>query len=200
VGDGARLYTAVVGIQAPTMPATGQVEAALNVAAPHWYAAYTCPRHEKRVAEHLAGRDVEFFLPQYETVSRWKDRRVRLTLPLFPGYVFVRIPLQERLRVLEVPSVVRLVGSNGHPTPLPEDELEKLRHGLSGVVGAEPHPFLVTGRRVRIVRGPLEGLEGILLRRKGLYRLVLSLDLIQRSICVDVDITDVVPTVHAGRN
>ncbi len=182
------------------MPVVGQPEAALDRSTPQWYAAYTYPRHEKRVAEHLAGRAVEFFLPQYETVSRWKDRRVRLTLPLFPGYVFVRIPLPERLRVLEVPSIVRLVGSNGHPTPLPEDELEKLRNGLSGLLGAEPHPFLVTGRSVRIVRGPLEGLEGILLRRKGQYRLVLSLDLIQRSICVDVDVTDVVPAVHAGRN
>jgi transcription antitermination factor NusG len=182
------------------MPAVRQPEAVLDRSVPQWYAAYTYPRHEKRVAEHLAGRAVEFFLPQYETVSRWKDRRVRLTLPLFPGYIFVRIPLQERLRVLEVPSIVRLVGSNGHPTPLPEDELEKLRNGLSGSLGAEPHPFLVTGRSVRIVRGPLEGLEGILLRRKGQFRLVLSLDLIQRSICVDVDVTDVVPAVHAGRN
>src|SRR5258708_19035432 len=195
-----KLYTAVMGMQGPTRAAAGQAEAGLSVARPQWYAAYTCARHEKRVAEHLAGRDVEFFLPQYETVSRWKDRRVRLTLPLFPGYVFVRIPLRERLRVLEVPSIVRLVGSNGHPTPLPEDELEKLRNGLSGLLGAEPHPFLVTGRSVRIVRGPLEGLEGILLRRKGQFRLVLSLDLIQRSICVDVDITDVVPAVHTGRN
>ncbi len=67
---------------------------------PHWYAAYTFPRHEKRVAEHLVGRGVEFFLPQYETVRRWKDRRVRLSLPLFPGYVFVHVPLGERLRVL----------------------------------------------------------------------------------------------------
>ncbi|HWX54288.1 MAG TPA: UpxY family transcription antiterminator [Verrucomicrobiae bacterium] len=168
--------------------------------APHWYAIYTCPRHEKRVAEHLAGRAVEFFLPQYETVSRRKDRRVRLSLPLFPGYLFVRILLEERLRVLEAPGVVRLVGSNGHPAELPEEDLEKLRNGLSGSLRAEPHPFLAAGRRVQIVRGPLEGLAGILLRRKGQFRVVLSLDLIQRSICVDVDVADVVPAFHPGRN
>ena len=175
-------------------------EALVNQAAPHWYAVYTCPRHEKRVADHLAGRNVEYFLPQYETVSRWKDRRVRLSLPLFPGYLFVRIPLLERLKVLEVPSVVRLVGTNGHPTPLPEEDLEKLRIGLGGSLSAEPHPFLVAGRRVRIIRGPLEGLVGVLLRRKGQFRVVLSLELIQRSIVVDVDVTDVVPAIHAGRN
>jgi len=169
-------------------------------AVPHWYAVYTCSRHEKRVAEHLEGRAVEVFLPQYETVSRWKDRRVCLNLPLFPGYLFVHIQLCERVRVLEVPGVVRLVGANGQPAALPDCELEKLRDGLSGSLRAEPHPFLAAGRRVRIVRGPLDGLVGILLRHKGQYRVVISLDLIQRSICVDVDITDVVPAGHPGRN
>jgi transcription antitermination factor NusG len=177
-----------------------QSEDILAPAVPHWYAVYTCSRHEKRVAENLAGRAVEVFLPQYETVSRWKDRRVCLNLPLFPGYLFVHISLRERVRVLEVPGVVYLVGTNGQPAALPGYELEKLRDGLSGSLHPEPHPFLAAGRRVRIVRGPLEGLTGILLRRKGQYRVVLSLDLIQRSICVDVDITDVIPAGHPGRN
>ena len=163
-----------------------EIEAGRTLAQPRWYAAYTCPRHEKSVAEQLTGRGVEFYLPLYETVSRWKDRRVRLSLPLFPGYVFVRIPLCERLHVLGVPSVVRLVGFNGRPAPLPEEEIESLRNGLSAL-RAEPYPFLKAGRHVRIVQGPLQGLEGVLLRRKGRYRLVISLDLIQRSICVDVD-------------
>ncbi len=160
-----------------------------------WYAACTWPRHEKRVAEQLAGRAVECFLPQYESVRRWKDRRVRLQLPLFPGYIFVRMTLGERLRVLEVPSVVRLVGFNGKPAPLPEDEMERLKNGLSASLRAEPHPFLTAGRRVRIVRGPLEGLEGILLRRRSAFRIVLSLELIQRSICIEVDSTAVQPVI-----
>lgn len=164
---------------------------------PHWYAAYTFPRHEKRVAEQFAGRGVEFFLPQYETVRRWKDRRVLLSLPLFPSYVFVHIPLGERLRVLEVPSVVRLVGFNGIPIPLPESEVEKLRNGLDASLRAKPHPFLTIGQRVRIVHGTLEGMEGILLRRKGLFRVVLSLDLIQRSISVELD-TEAIQTVSHG--
>jgi transcription antitermination factor NusG len=170
-----------------------EIEAGRTLAQPRWYAAYTCPRHEKSVAGQLTGRGVEFYLPLYETVSRWKDRRVRLSLPLFPGYVFVRIPLCERLRVLGVPSVVRLVGFTGRPAPLPEEEIESLRNGLS-TLRAEPHPFLKAGRRVRIVQGPLQGLEGVLLRRKGRYRLVISLDLIQRSICVDVDADSLQPT------
>lgn len=170
-----------------------EIEAGRTLAQPRWYAAYTCPRHEKSVAEQLTGRGVEFYLPLYETVSRWKDRRVRLSLPLFPGYVFVRIPLCERLRVLGVPSVVRLVGFNGRPAPLPEEEIQSLRNGL-GALRTEPHPFLKAGRRVRIVQGPLQGLEGVLLRRKGRCRLVISLDLIQRSICVDVDADSLQPT------
>src|SRR5215467_5686626 len=98
---------------------------------PHWYAAYTCSRHEKRVVEHLSNRSVEHYFPQYETVSRWKDRRVLVSLPLFPGYVFVHISLCERLRVLTVPGVVRLVGFHGLPAPLPGEAIEELRKGLS---------------------------------------------------------------------
>ena len=158
-----------------------------------WYAAYTCANREKRIAEQLRGRAIEHFLPLYEAVHRWKDRRVRLELPLFPGYVFVRLPLAERLRVLEVPSVVRLVGFGEHPEPLNDDEVETLRIGLRSGLGAQPHAFLPLGRRVRITHGPLSGLEGVLLRRKGNLRIVLSVDLIQRSIVVDVDAADVVP-------
>ncbi len=118
---------------------------------------------------------------------------MRLQLPLFPGYVFVRMALVDRLRVLQVPSVVHLVGFNGHLAALPDAEIEGLKNGLTGGVRAEPHPFLTAGRRVRIKAGPLEGREGILLRRKGSLRVVLSIELIQRSIVVDVDVADVQP-------
>jgi len=160
---------------------------------PHWYVAQTCSRHEKRVAEQLSGRGIENFLPLYEMMSRWKDRRVRVQLPLFPGYVFVRVPLQERLRALEIPSVARLVGFGGLPAPLPDDEMEAMRNGLAGQLHAEPHPYLTVGRRVRIKSGPLAGLQGILLRKKGNYRFLLSVDLIQRSVAADVDIADIEP-------
>src|ERR1700691_238866 len=98
---------------------------------PHWYAAYTCANHEKGVTEQLERRSVENFLPLYESVRRWKDRRVRLQLPLFPGYVFVRLALRDRLQVLEIPSVVRLVGVDRYPTPLPAEEIETIRACLA---------------------------------------------------------------------
>src|SRR5207302_5892310 len=112
-----------------------------------WYAAYTCAHHEKRVAAELGARQVEHFLPLYSSMRRWKDRRVQLEFPLFPGYVFVRLALRERLRVLQVPSVVRLVGFSGQPTELPDTEMEIMRSGLSQSLSAEPHPFLTVGRR-----------------------------------------------------
>ncbi len=161
--------------------------------APRWYAAYTCANHEKRVSHQLRSRGVEHFLPLYTAVHRWKDRRVRLDLPLFPGYIFVRLPLTERLRALEVPGIARLVGFGDRPVALPALEIDALRSGLSGSLSAQPHPFLTVGHRVRISNGPLAGMEGILLRKKGNFRLVLSLDLIRRSIVVEADAADLAP-------
>jgi transcription antitermination factor NusG len=165
--------------------------------AARWYAAYTCANHEKRVREQLEQRDVESFLPVYESVRRWKDRRMRLQLPLFASYVFVRMPAADRLRVLQVPGVVRLVGFNGQLSALPDEEIEALKRGLANGVRAEPHPFLSVGRRVRVKRGPFEGRQGILLRRKGKLRLVLSIDLILRSVVMDIDAADVEPVVRS---
>src|SRR6266702_7214813 len=144
---------------------------------PHWYAAYTRAQHEKRVAAELVARGVENFLPLYSSVRRWKGRRVQLELTLFPGYVFVRLALRDRMRVVQIPSVVRLVGFGGLPTALPDQEMEAMRNGLLRQLRLEPHPYLTIGRRVRLTSGPLMGLEGILVRRKGLLRLILSLDL-----------------------
>jgi transcription antitermination factor NusG len=158
-----------------------------------WYAAYTCANHEKRVAEQFGVRSVEYFLPLYESVRRWKDRRMRLQLPLFPGYVFVRLALRDRLQVLQVPGVAKLVGFNGTPAALPQEEIETLRLSLEGGVHAEPHPYLAIGRRVRVKAGSLAGLEGILVRRKKRARFVISLDLIQRSVAVEVDGSEVEP-------
>ncbi len=165
-----------------------------------WYAAYVCANHEKKVLEQLEQRSVESFLPTYESIRRWKDRRTRLELPLFPGYVFVHLALRERLRVVQVPSVVRLVGFNGQPSALPYEEIEALKKGLAASVRAEPHPFLTAGRRILIRSGPLQGQEGVLIRRKGNLRVVLSLDLIQRSIVVDVDLADVQPLNRDGNS
>lgn len=164
-----------------------------------WYAAYTNAHHEKRVAEQLAARAVEYFLPLYGSRRRWQDRNVHLQLPLFPGYVFVHIPLGQRIRVLQTPGVVHLVSIKGQPVPIPDLEMERLRTGLNSSLCAKPHPFLTVGRRVRIIRGPLERLEGILVRKRGLTRVVVSLEMIQRSISVDLEIDAVEPIQFATR-
>src|SRR5882762_1346571 len=137
---------------------------------PRWYAVYTSANHEKRVALQLGQRSIEHFLPLYESVRRWKDRQVRLQMPLFPGYVFVQLALRDRLQVLQVPGVAKLVGFNGTPAALPQCEFEALRASLAGGVRAEPHPYLKVGHRVRVKTGPLQGLQGILLRKKNVSR------------------------------
>jgi transcription antitermination factor NusG len=164
--------------------------AANGCAEPRWYAAYTLANHEKRVAEQLECKLIEQFLPVYGCVRRWKDRRMELQVPLFPGYVFVRIPLEARLEILQLRSVVRLVGFNGYPVALPDDEIEALRRALHQRLRTEPHPYLRIGRRVRIRSGPLQGMEGILVNHKGNYRVVLSIELIMRSIAAEVDVAD----------
>jgi len=166
---------------------------AVEIVDPLWYAAYTSANHEKRVAEQLGVRSVEHFVPLYESVRRWRDRKVRLQLPLFPGYVFVRLALRDRLRVLQVPGVARLVGFNGLPCALPESEIEALKAGLASGIRAEPHRYLTVGRRVRVKAGPLAGMEGVLTRKKNGARFVISLDLIMRSVAVEVDALELEP-------
>jgi transcription antitermination factor NusG len=156
-----------------------------------WYALYTCARHEKQVARQIEQRHIPCFLPVYRSVRRWKDRRKEVELALFPSYVFVHIALKDRLQVLQMASAVRFVSFNGHPVPLPEADMEALMNGLRRGVRAEPHPYLTAGRRVRVRSGPLTGAEGILVRRKDRFRVVLSLDLIMRAVAVEVDEVDI---------
>jgi transcription antitermination factor NusG len=158
-----------------------------------WHAAYTHARHEKKVAQQLQERGIEHFLPVYHSVRQWKDRRKELDLVLFPGYVFVRIALPQRLRVLQLPGVVRFVQFSGQPAALSQDDIEALRNGLSQGLHVEHHPYLTIGRRVRVTHGPLSGARGILLRVKNNWRIVISIDAIMRSVAVEVDEADVVP-------
>lgn len=165
--------------------------AELSPLQPCWYAVAVGPRHEKAVRIHLEMREVTSFLPVYRSVRRWKDRRQELDMVLFPGYVFVHLDLRHRLRVLEAPGVLRFVTFQGHPAAVPNAEIQSLELGLAQGSRTEPHPYLRRGRRVRVVRGALAGAEGILVRRKQRYRLVLSIDLILRSVMLDVDEADV---------
>jgi transcription antitermination factor NusG len=146
----------------------------------------TYPRHEKRVYERLVWHKVETFLPLYETVSRWKNGcKARVDHPLFPNYLFVEIDARNRVQVLNVPGVVSLVGTGLDPWPLPGGEIERLRDGLH-LRKAQPHPYLAAGQQVRIQSGPLMGLSGIVLRRNGGIRVVLSVNILMQSVSVEV--------------
>ena len=157
----------------------------------HWYAVSVRPRHEKAVTIHLENRGLTCFLPVYRSVRSWKDRRKELDMVLFPGYIFVRLDLRNRIRVLQAPGAVRFVTFQGHPAPVQDSQLQALASGLTAGLRAEPHPYLRRGRRVRVVRGPLANTEGILVRRKERFRLVLSVDLIMRSVMLEVDESEV---------
>jgi transcription antitermination factor NusG len=155
---------------------------------PQWYAVYVWTRHEKRVTEQLTGKGIETFLPMYRSLRRWKNRtQVELELPLFPSYLFVHIAPSDQLRVLQSSGALSLVGSGRKPAAIPAQEIETLQSGLR-VLGAEPHPYLKTGDRVRVVAGPMQGLEGVLVRWRHGYRVILSIDLIMRSVSVEVDL------------
>lgn len=159
--------------------------------ASHWYPAQTRARHEKRAAEQLISKGIDSYLPLYEKMSRWKDRRVLVQLPLFAGYVFVRLAWRDRLRALEVPGIARLVSFGGNPVAVPDPEIESIRASLESGLRVNPAPYLAVGQRIRIRSGPLEGCEGYLVRRKGACRLILSVTLIQRSVAVEVDAREV---------
>ncbi len=177
-------------IATSTLPTQSSAAWLLAEAHPFWYAAYTCANHEKKVAAEISRRGLESFLPVYRTSRRWSDRRVELDLPLFPGYVFARLALRDRLKVLQVPGVARLVGFGGLPADLPDEQINVLRAALHGGTRAEPHSYLRVGRRVRLKSGPFAGMEGILLRRKAKFRVVLSIELIQRAVAVHADMVD----------
>ncbi|HZR57819.1 MAG TPA: UpxY family transcription antiterminator [Terriglobales bacterium] len=158
-----------------------------------WYAAYTSPRHEKSIAKQLEERQIDCFLPVYRSVRRWKDRRKEVEFVLFPGYIFVSIRLADRLKVLQLPGVVRFVSFHGLPAPLPENEIEALRNGMQNHMRFKSHPYLKVGRRVQVKNGPMAGAQGIFIRRKQGCRLVISLDAIMRSVALEVGEEDVEP-------
>jgi len=160
---------------------------------PRWFAVYTAPRHEKAVARQFSVRQIEAFLPLYQSVHRWKNGcRVSVEQPLFPNYVFVMLERSEYVRVLQTPGVLSLVGAGREPSPLPAGEIESLRAGLP-LRHCEPHHYLVAGDKVRIHSGPLTGLVGVLLRRKNHLRVVLTLDLVMQSIAVEVGMDEIEP-------
>ncbi len=158
-----------------------------------WYAVYTAPQHEKSALKHLDLREIESFLPTYETVRNWKNRqRVKLILPLFPAYLFVHINLTERAKVLQSPGVLQIVGNRRESVPLPDSEVEFLRSAACRD-RIEPYRDLVVGERVRIRSGVMQGLQGTLVRKSNSLRFVLTLELINQHAAVQIDAEDLEP-------
>jgi transcription antitermination factor NusG len=152
-----------------------------------WWAVYTRHQHEKTVVENLSANGVETFLPVYQVVRQWKDRKKQLSIPLFPCYVFVRGSSERRVQVISAPGVYSIVSIAGHPAPIPTAQIDAIRRAVGSSLRVEPHPFLHCGDWVRIKSGPLTDVEGILIRKKGSYRLILSAELLQKSLAVEVD-------------
>ena len=159
-----------------------------------WFAVYTTCRHEKRIAQHLSQREIEHYLPLYRTDRKWRDgSKVTLELPLFPSYLFVRIKRSERTSVLSIPGALAVVGgTGGEPSPLPDTAIEALRTGLKEH-RIEPHPLLRVGQFARIRSGAFAGMEGIVVRKKSGFRVVLTLEQIMQSVAVELDEDDVEP-------
>jgi transcription antitermination factor NusG len=184
-------------VASDTFPALGLAPTGAP-AAKNWFAVFVTPRHEKRVDEHCRVRGIESFVPLFHVQRNWKDgSRRMLQLPVFPTYIFVKIAGSDRTSVLQVPGIISIVGAGRQLLPLSDTYIHFLREGLrQGKI--EPHPYLTAGARVRIRCGVMAGMEGILIRRKNGFRVVLTLDIIMKSVTVEVAIGDIEPLGRAS--
>jgi transcription termination/antitermination protein NusG len=157
-----------------------------------WYALRTRSRHEKIVRDQLANQGIEPLLPTVKRLSQWKDRKQEVEVPLFSGYCFVRFGSDQKLPVLKTVGVVDIVGGGKQPEPIPDEEIIAIQTLMTSVLPYDPHPYLQEGMMVEVIRGPLQGVRGILLRKEKRHRLVLGVRLIQQAAAVEIDINDVI--------
>ncbi len=167
----------------------------IEVLEPKWYALYTRSRFEKKMLSELTERKIEVFLPMREVLSRWKDRKKKIWIPLFPGYIFINhinTP-ENRFKVLNIPGAVRFIGHQGHADPVPEEQIQYVRRFLESSISMDPYPYVKVGSRVEVIAGPLKGIQGILVKKRGKFRFVLQVDLIRQAVSVEIDASDVQP-------
>jgi transcription antitermination factor NusG len=157
-----------------------------------WYALFTRHQHEKPVAHSLSNKDHEVYLPLNRSVRQWQDRTKQLWVPLFPGYVFLRGGLERQLQILTTPGLIDIVRFGGQPAIIPQGQLDAVRLVLDSRLAVETHPYLQCGERVMVKSGPLAGLQGILDRKKGSARLVVSMEMLGQSVAVEIDVSNVV--------
>lgn len=159
----------------------------------HWYALRTRSRHEKVTSLYLARRGFEVFLPLVDRIRQWKDRRVHVQFPLFPGYSFIRCAVEQHRQVKMAVGVVEVVGVAGHPMPIPFEEVEAVRRLVTSILPVDPHPNLEPGMAVEVIRGSLAGLRGVLIRKGPRTRLLVAISLLCQGASVSIDAADVVP-------
>lgn len=152
-----------------------------------WYGVRTRSNQERMAGQALQSKGYEHYLPVYRARRRWSDRVVTTEIPLFRGYVFCRFDYKQRLPIVSTPGVVSIIGFGHEPAPIPDTEIEAIQTVLSSGLAAEPCPFLREGQRVRIEKGSLKDLEGILVKKKSDWRLVVSVTMLQRSVSVEID-------------
>jgi transcription antitermination factor NusG len=158
-----------------------------------WFALRTRSRHEKLVRDRLTGQGIEQLLPTIKRLSQWKDRKREIEAPLFSGYCFARFAWPDRLAVQKISGVVEIVGGGDRPESIPDEEIEALKTLMASTLRYDSHPYLHEGMTVEVVRGPLQGVHGILLRKEKRHRLVIAVHLIQQAAAVEIDVSDVAP-------
>jgi transcription antitermination factor NusG len=164
-----------------------------------WFALRVKSRSEKVVATIARHKGFEEFLPLYQSRRRWSDRFKSVELPLFPGYVFCRLDPAVRLPLLTIPGVLSFVGIGRVPVPIADREIAAIQMAIGAGLLAEPYPFLEVGQRVRLVEGPLAGLEGLLVEVRKQRRIAVSVSLLKRSVAVEIDRHWVRPLDSGGR-
>jgi len=152
-----------------------------------WYAIYTRHQHEKSVAQNLRRKGFETFLPLYSAPHRWKDRTEVVSLPLFPCYVFLNGDSSRRLDILSTPGIYDIISFANQPAAIPSKEIEDLRRIVESGIAIDPHPFIRSGETVRIKSGPFAGVQGTLVRKKNLCRLVLSVEILGKAAGVEIE-------------
>ena len=165
-----------------------------------WYAIRVKSNFEKTVGAMLRGQDYEEFVPCYRSRRVWSDRVKQIDVPLYPGYVFCRFDPSRRAPILTVPGVVNVVGFGDRPTPISDEEIATIRTVTASKLAYGPWPFLETGQRVLINKGPLAGTEGFLVQFRADCRIVVSITLLQRSVAAEIERDWVTPLSHCDRN
>ena len=158
-----------------------------------WYALHVHARKESLIASHLEGQGVQCFLPLYKSVRKWSDRTKEVQQPLFPSYLFSRFDYQDRRTVVMTPGVLRVVGNGREAIPVPDEEVKAIQTAVAAGLSHQPWPYIEVGERVRLTYGTLSGLEGILINFKGEHRVVLSVNLLQRSVAFEADLEWLAP-------